>query len=139
MQFDLVFAQVAQGVFEMNFFLVERDVKLMLEFVGDHAGGHGTEHLAVVTGLDLDDADELGNALGEFGHGVELMRLALGATLLERLDAALVRAVERNREPLRKKIVARVTGGDADVVRFTAEADDVVREDDFSFGHVKNS
>ena len=80
------------GVFELDFFLVERDVELVLQFVGDHAGGDGAEQLAFLAGLDLDDADQLGNALGEFGHGVELMRLALGAALLERLDLALVRA-----------------------------------------------
>jgi hypothetical protein len=67
------------------------------------------------------------------------MRLALGAALLERLDAALVRAVQRNCEALREKIVARVTGGDADLVGFTAKADNVVSENNFSFCHVKKS
>ena len=40
--------------------------------------------------LTCDDADELGDALGQFGHGVELVGFALGAALLQRLDAALV-------------------------------------------------
>ena len=65
----------------MDFPLVERDVELVLQFVGNHAGGDRAEHLAVLARLDLDDADEFGNALGEFGHGVELVRLALGAAL----------------------------------------------------------
>ena len=40
-------------------------------------------------------------------------------------------------KPLRKQIIARVAGGDFDLVGFTAEADDVVGEDDFSFCHTK--
>ena len=51
----------------------------------------------------------------------------------ERLDLAFVGLRERNGEALREQIVARVAGGDLDLVGFTAEADDVVREDDFSF------
>jgi hypothetical protein len=38
---------------------------------------------------------------------------------------------------LREKIVARETGGDANLVGFTAETDNVVREDNFSFCHTK--
>ena len=75
--------------------------------------------------------------LGEVVHVVELLRLALGALLPERFELALVRRRDRHGEALRIKIVARVAGGDADVVGFTAEADDVVREDDFSFCHTK--
>src|ERR1019366_968616 len=69
-QFDFVVAERADRVFEVDLPLVERDVELVFQFVGDHAGGHRAEHLAVLARLDLDDADELGNALGEFGHGV---------------------------------------------------------------------
>ena len=51
---------------------------------------------------------------------------------LERLDLALVGPRERNRQPLREQIIARVAGGDLDLVGFGAEADDVVGENDFS-------
>ena len=74
----------------------------------------------------------LDNALGEFGHGVELVRFALGAALAQGLDLAFVGLRERNGQPLREQIVARVAGGDLHLVGFGAEADDVVRENDFS-------
>ena len=60
---------VAQGsnrVFDMDFPFVERDVELMFELVSDGACGDGAEHLAIVAGFDLDDADELGHAFGQF-------------------------------------------------------------------------
>ena len=50
---------------------------------------------------------------------------------------ALVRLRHRDGEALRKKVVARVAGGDANLVGFTAEADDAVGEDNFSFCHTK--
>ena len=133
-----ILAGGADGVLELDFFLVERDVELVLQFVGDHAGGDGAEQLAFLAGLDLDDADQLGQRLGQLGHGVELVRFALGAALLERLDLALVRRRDGHGQALREKKVARVAGGDADVVGFTAEADDVLRENDFSFCHTKS-
>src|SRR5271157_4660266 len=121
MQGDLVFAQRAERVFEMDFPLVEGDVELMLQLIGNHAGGDGAEQLTILARLDLDDTDQFGNAFGELAHGVELVRLAFGAALLERLEAALVRATYRNSESLRKQIIARVARGDADLVGFTAE------------------
>src|SRR6516162_4658279 len=136
-QFHFKFTGLADGVLEVDFLLVERDVELVLEFVGDHAVGYRAEQLAFLAGLDLDDANQLLERLGEFGHGVELMRFALGALLLERFELALVRLRHRDGEALREKVIARVAGGDADLVGFTAEADDVVREDDFSFCHTK--
>ena len=51
---------------------------------------------------------------------------------------AFVGAGQRHGQPLREKKIARVAGGDVDMVGFTAEADDVVRENDFSFCHMKN-
>ena len=134
-QFDFVFAQRLDRMFEMNLALVERDVELVLEFVGDHAGGDGAEHLAVFAGLDLDDADELRQALGEFGHGVELMGFALGAALAQGFEPALVALRHRNGEALREKVIARVAGGDFDLIGFAAEADDVVGKNDFGLCH----
>ena len=87
--------------------------------------------LTLMTQMSLD------NALGEFGHGVELVRFALGAALLERLDAALVGLRERNGQALREQIIARVAGGDFDLVGFAAEADDVVGKNDFSFHEIR--
>lgn len=138
-QGDLVFAERLDGRLEVDLLLVERDVELVLEFVGDHASGHGTEKLSVIAGLDLDDADQLGEALGEFRHGVELMRFAFGALLLEGFKLAFVRRGDRHGEALGEKIVARVTGGDFDRVGFTAQANNVVSKDNFSFCHTKNN
>ena len=86
--------QSADGVFEMDFPFFERDVELMLEFVGDHAGGHRAEHLAVFARLHGDDAGQLGETLREFGHGVKLVRFAFGAALTQRFGVALVRLRE---------------------------------------------
>ena len=134
-QFDLVIAQRADGVFEVNLPLVERDVELRLELVGNHARGDGAEHLAVFAGLDRDEADELGEALGQLVHGVELVRFALGPALPEGFQAALVGGGQRNGQALREQIIAGVAGGDFDLVGLAAQANDVVRENNFSFCH----
>src|SRR5208337_1643172 len=110
-QFHFVVAQRANRVFEVDLPLVERDVELVLQFVGNRAGGHRAEHLAVLARLDLDDADELGDALGEFGHGVELVGFAFGAALAQHFDLAFVGLRERYGQALRIQKVARVTGG----------------------------
>jgi len=78
-KFDIVFAKGADRMFEMDLAFVEANVELGLELVGDHAGGDGAEHFAVLTGFDRDDADELGEAPGELGHGVEVVGFAFGA------------------------------------------------------------
>jgi hypothetical protein len=125
-EFDVVFAQNADRVFEMDFSLVESDVELGLELIGDQAGCDGAKHFAVLTSLDGDDADEFGEALGELGHGVEVVGFAFGAALLEDFKTAFVRARERNCKSLGKQIIAGVTGCDLDLVGLAAEADDVV-------------
>ncbi len=89
-QFDLVFAERADGVIEVNLSLIQRDVELSLKLVSDHAGRNGAEHLAVLAGLDGDDCDELGNAARQFAHGVELMRFAFGAALFERFKPPFI-------------------------------------------------
>ena len=126
-KFDIVFAKHANGVFEMDLALVEADVELGLELVRDHAGCDGAEHFAVLTRLDGDDANEFGEALGELGHGVEVMGFAFGAALLEYFKTAFIRARQRNCEALRKEKVSGVTSGDLNLVGLAAEADDVVR------------
>src|ERR1017187_4756702 len=73
-QRPFILARGADGMFELNFLLFQRDVELVLQLVGDHAGRDGAEQLAFLAGLDLDDTDQFGDALGEFGHGVELVR-----------------------------------------------------------------
>lgn len=120
---------------EMNLALVERDIELMLELVGNHAGGDGAEHLAIFASLDLHHADQLAQALGELGHRVELMGFAFGAALAQCFEAALVPGADRDREALGKEVVARVTGGDFDLIGFTAETDDVMCENDFCLCH----
>src|SRR6185436_18057279 len=81
------------------------------------------------------DRGEFGKALGELGHGVEFVRLAFGAALLERFEAALIGAGQRNGQSLRKQIIAGVTGCDFDLVGLPAKTYNVVDENDFSFWH----
>ena len=109
----------------------------MLQLVGDHASGDGAEQLAIFTGLDLDDADQFLHRLGQLGHVVEFMSFAFSAALAKCFKTALVGLRDGDGKALRDEIIARVAGGDFDLVGFTAEAHDVVREDDFSFCHTK--
>src|SRR5436189_33954 len=47
-QFDLMVAQGANRMLEMNLSLVERDIELVLEFVSNCSGSHSAEHLPVL-------------------------------------------------------------------------------------------
>ena len=76
---------------------------------------------------------QLGHAFGEFAHSVELMGFALGAALAQGFDAAFVGASKGDGEALGKEIIPGVAGGDLDVVGLSAQANDVVGEDNFSF------
>src|SRR3954466_490153 len=107
-QFNLVLAEGAQRMLQMNLLFIQRDLKLVLQFVGNGTGSNGTEHLAIFAGLDLDVGGELGNALGEFAHAVELMRFALGPALTEGLEPAFICTTHGNGEALRIKIIAGV-------------------------------
>ena len=132
---DDVFAQRLDGVFEEDFPFFEDDVELGLQLVGDHAGGHRAKHLPVLAGLDGDDGDEVGDALGQFGHGAEFVGFACAAAFLEGFDALLVGAGERDGQALGNEVVAGVAGGDFDLVGFSAKTHDILNEDDFSFCH----
>jgi hypothetical protein len=68
----------------------------------NHARGNRAEHLAVFPGLDRNEADQLGEALGQLVHGVELVRFTLGTALPENLQAAFVSGGKRNGQPLRE-------------------------------------
>lgn len=137
-EFDVVFAKDADGMFEMDLPLVQADIELGLELVGDHAGRHRTEHFAVLACLDGDNTNELREALGELGHRVEVMGFAFGAALLENFKAAFVGAGQRNCEALRKEKIAGVTSRDLYLIGLAAEADDIVCQNDFSF-HKKDA
>src|ERR1035438_6444190 len=126
-QLDLVLAQGADRVFEVNLPLLKRNVELSLELVGDGTRGDRAEHLAVVAGLDRDDANELGDALGQVVHRIELVRLALGPALLERFKAALVGPRQWNSQSLREQIIAGVACGHFYLVGLATEANDIVR------------
>ena len=115
-QFDVVIAQGANGMFEMNFAFIEGDIELMLELVGNGAAGDGAEHFAIVACFNFDERRELGNAAREFAHSVELVGFALGAALAKHLDLPLVGRGEGNGQSMRKKVVARVAGGDFHLV-----------------------
>ena len=123
-------------MFEVNFFLVERDVELGFELVGDGARGDRAKHFSIVAGLDGHDGDQFGKAFGEFAHGVELVRFAISPALVQDFEAALVGTGQRNGQALRKQIIARVAGGDFDLVGLGAQANDVDGQDDFGF-HAK--
>ena len=55
----------------------------------------------------------------------------LGPALTQRFEATLVALRDRYGEVLWEQVVARVTGGDLDLVGLGTEADDVADEDDF--------
>ena len=55
-QFDIMVAQRADCLFQMDLPLLECDVELRLQLVGNHAGSNRPEHLAVLASLDRDDA-----------------------------------------------------------------------------------
>ena len=126
-KFHIVIAQHPDGRFQIDLLLVERDVELGLELVGNHAGRDRSEHLTVLTGLDRDQTEELGDALPEFGHGVQLMSLTFGTALLERLQPALVYTRQRDGQSLGNEIVAGIAGGHFDMVGFGTQAYDIVR------------
>src|SRR5262249_4841755 len=91
-QFDILISQRTNRVLQMNFPLIQRNLELCLELVCNHARGNRAEHLAVLTGLHRDQADEFRDALGQLRHGVKLMGLALSAALAEHLDAPFISA-----------------------------------------------
>ncbi len=126
-------AQSADRVFEVDFFPVQGDVKLVFQLVGKGPGCDGAEHFAIVARFYFDQAGELGNAFGELTHGIELMGLALRAALAQGFDAPFVSARQRYGKSLREEIIAGVAGGHLYVVRLSAEADNIVSEDNFGF------
>src|SRR6185503_11767591 len=134
-QFNLEFAECLNRVIEVDLSLVEQDVELVLEFVGNGAAGDAAEDFAVIAGLHLEQAGELGDALAQFAHRIELVRLAVGAALAEHFEAALVGVGQRNRHTHRIEIIAGIAGGDFDLIRLGAEPDDLLGKDDFGLGH----
>ena len=134
-------AQIDDDQPNVLFFFAGRDNRIakggdaMAQFVGNRSGSDGTEQLAVLASFDVDDERELAQRRGELGHGIEFLRFAFGAALLERFDLALVRASERNRQPLREQIIARVTRGYFHMVRFGPKTDYIVSQNNFSFWH----
>src|ERR1051325_727999 len=111
----------------------------MFQLIGDHAGCHGAEKFSILAGLDLYDANELGNAFGEFAHRIELMCFPFSAALAKHFEPALVRIADRNGQALREKIIARVSRGDFDLIGFTAETYDVAGKNDFGFHEVSET
>src|SRR5262249_2595168 len=56
-EFDFVLAERADRMLDVDFALVERDVELRLELVGNHAGRDSPEHLAILAGFDSQDTN----------------------------------------------------------------------------------
>ena len=119
-QFNIVFSQPLEWLLDVNFLLIEYNLKLSLQLIGDHAVGDSAEHATIITGLDRNNGNELGDALGQFGHGVEFVSFTLGPTLLEHFQAALVGTADSNCQALGKKIITRVTSRDFNMIGFTA-------------------
>jgi hypothetical protein len=134
-EFHVVLAQCLDGMLQMDLLFVKNNVKLGLQLVGDHASRDGAEHLAVLASLDGNDGDELGNALGEFAHGIEFVGFALAAALAQSFNAALVGGSQRDGQALREKIIAGVTGGHFDQVGLASQAHDVLNKNDGCFWH----
>jgi hypothetical protein len=120
---------------EVDLAFVQRDIKLGLELVGNRARSDSAEHLTIFTGLDGDHTNELGQTFGQLGHGIEVVRLAFSAPLLEGLQPPFVGRRQRDSQPLWKQIIAGVTGRDFHLVRFTAQVHNIVRENNFSLCH----
>ena len=95
-ELDFMLAQGPNRHLQVDFLLIERDVELGLELVGDGSGGHRAEHLPVIPSLDGNHGRELGNALGEFAHGIEFVGFPLGAAAAQGFDVALVGRREGN-------------------------------------------
>ena len=123
----------------MNLLLVDDDLKLVFELVGDGTGGDGAEHFAVLAGFCGENERHPGQAFCQFAHGVELVRFSLGAAMAQRFQAALVGGGQRNGQALRKKIVAGVAGRYPHLVGFRAQANNIVGENNFGFCHTKCS
>ena len=119
-QLDFVFADGAERVFEMNLLLVDGDLKLVFELVGDGSRGDRTEHFAVLAGFCREHKRHPGQAFSQFAHGVEIMRFALRATVAQCFQAAFVGGGQRDRQALRKKKIAGVTSRDFHLVGFRA-------------------
>ena len=134
-----MFADDAKRMFEMNLLLVDDNLKLVLELVGDGTGGDRAEHFAIFTGFCRENERHPGQAFCQFAHGVELVCFALGAAVAQGFQAALVGGGQRNSQALRKKIVAGVAGRDFHLVGFRAQANNVVGENNFGFCHTKCS
>jgi len=61
----------------------------------------------------------------------------LSAALFERFQAALVRPGQRDRQALRKQIIAGVASGHFNLVGLAAQANNIVSQNNFSFCHTK--
>jgi hypothetical protein len=126
-QFNVVFAQGAKGLFQMDFLAIELDIELGLELIDDHTGCDRSEEFAVFASFDLNVGGQFGDALGQFVHGVIFMRFTLGAALSEDFQSSFIGAGQRDGQTLRNKIIAGVTSSDFNVVGFGAQAHDLLR------------
>ena len=107
-QLDFVFADDAKRMFEMNLLLVDDNLKLVLELVGDGTGGDRAEHFAIFTGFCRENERHPGQAFCQFAHGVELMRFALSAALSD--DPFLTFALCPKREGTLKVVFSNNRG-----------------------------
>ena len=101
---------------QVNFPFIDHCIVMSLQFISDRAGGNGTKELAVIAGLHLNGERELGKGLGKFSHRLQVMGFTLCPTLSQHLEAALIGRGDWDGEALRKKIIARIAGGDLHVV-----------------------
>ena len=101
----------------------------------DVGGGDGAEHAAALARLHGERERGLLQLGGDFLRAGQLLGLAHGAALLERLDLLAVRAGERHRDAAGQEVIARITRADFDWVAFAAETVDGLDEEDVAVGH----
>ena len=109
----------------------------------DKTGDYGAEDWlnlggtvrGLLTGKEAPTAHIVLDAVGRDIAPADIARFALGAALPEGFDPAFVGRRQRNGQPLREQIIAGVAGGDFDLIGLAAQANDVVRQNNFSLCH----
>ena len=101
----------------------------------DVGGGDRTEQLAALAGLDGERDGDLGDLIGQRLGAGQFGDLALGAALLQRLDALAVGLGEGDSKLLREEVITGVAGADFDLVAFGAQTVNGLEEQNFVMSH----
>ena len=119
------------GLAELDALAIDLDIELILDGVGDHGRGHGTEQDALVADLGVDgDLLAIEARLERVGV-LETDRLALGDVVAALLELLQVARSCRNGEFLREKVVLGVSLSDIYDIALAALALDLTKKNDF--------